>query len=144
IWAMAKHYKVTRNRDFLRDCWESIERGAEYLVRSIDPETGLPIPSFDLWEEDICESVYSAAAVAAGIAAAADCAAVLGTRSQSAAWAKAASGLRQAIVDRLWDPGRKTFLRAVKKVVSEETFAAGRKREKSNSYVTREPGRLYN
>jgi len=144
IWAMAEHYKMTRNRDFLRDCWESIERGAEYLARSIDPETGLPIPSFDLWEEDICESVYSAAAVAAGIAAAADCAAVLGNRSQSAAWAKAADGLRQAIIDRLWDPRRKTFLRAVKKVVSEQTFEAGRKRDKSNFYITREPGRMYN
>jgi glucoamylase len=143
LWAMAQHYRMTRSREFLRDCWESIERGAQYLTQSIDPETGLPIPSFDLWEEDICESIYAAAAVTAGLAAAAECAAAQGSKSDSRAWAKGAVELRQAIIQRLWDPKRKTFLRAVKKVVSEETFAKGWKRDKSNFYIAREDGRMY-
>src|SRR5262249_17517111 len=118
MWAMAQHYRMTRSRGFLRDCWDSVERGGQFLAQSIDEETGLPIPSFDLWEEDICESIYGAAAVTAGFAAAAECAAALGSKSDSRAWAGKAVALRQAILRRLWDPKSKTFLRAVKKVVS--------------------------
>jgi glucoamylase len=143
IWAMAEHYALTSDMSFLRRSWDSIERAANYLTNAIDPHTGLPLPSFDLWEEEFSESVYSAAATAGGLAAAAKCAVLLGKTAEAGAWEELATQISKSILERLWDPKENLFLRSVKKRVSEAAFAKGHRRHRDNYYIEQIEGELY-
>lgn len=72
LWGMLQHYRVTGDTAFLKKMWESVRLGADFLYNFIDDKTGLPAPSFDLWEERRGEHAYSSAAVCAGLKAACD------------------------------------------------------------------------
>src|SRR5262249_51599968 len=109
IWAAHEHFRMSGSRNFLKMIWDSISRGADYLAGSIDEETGLPLRSFELWEEQLCESVYSAAAMAGGLRAAAACAEELGKRTEAQTWDQLADQMRDAIMRVLWDPKAKSF-----------------------------------
>ncbi len=143
LWGMWRHFEETGDASFLEEVWEAVERGAEFLIRFLDPETGLPRPSRDLWEERDGEHTYSAAAVYGGLVGAAEIARARGRMDQAEAWQRAAEGIRGAISHRLWNPERKAFLRGLKRAVSREVYeAAAREGKKvvaetdSKGYVT--------
>ncbi|MGH9763996.1 MAG: glycoside hydrolase family 15 protein, partial [Blastocatellia bacterium] len=143
LWGIHEHYSFTESRDFLSGIWESIERGAAYLCGSIDGETGLPMPSVELWEENTCESVYSAASVAGGLEAAAKCADLLAHNANSQEWNRVADRIRRAIPEKLWNKKRKAFSRSIKRVVSEETFAKHLRDKSSGFYIDAPENSLY-
>lgn len=115
IWGMLEHYKVTSSKEFLARMWDSIYKGVEFLLTFIDDETGLPKPSFDLWEERMGEHTYSSAAVCAGIRAGAEAGRILGKPPATIDnWENAWKKLRQAILCSLWKDDRQCFLRSVR------------------------------
>ena len=115
IWGMLKHYKATRDRNFLADVWDSIEKAVNYLINFIDIETGLPGPSYDIWEERWGEHAYSAAAVHAGIRAGAEAARILGKPAEIIGrWETAAESIRLAIAENLWNESLGRFLRSIR------------------------------
>ena len=73
IDAFAQHVRVTRDQEGLRDLYPRLIRPmADFLVHFRDHETGLPKPSYDLWEERRGVHAYTCAAVSAGLQAAAE------------------------------------------------------------------------
>ena len=115
IWGMLKHYETVRDKRFLEDMWESVYRGVEFLTGFIDSDTGLPAPSFDLWEERFGEHAYSAAAVYGGITAGVKIARILNAPGEVASrWEKAASGIKAAIERSLWKEDWGRFIRSVR------------------------------
>ena len=142
LWGMWRHFEETGDRSFLEEVWDAVERGAEFLTGFLDPETGLPRPSRDLWEERDGEHTYSAAAVFGGLIGAAEIARAKGRMDRAKAWRKAAEGIREAVA-RLWNPEREAFLRGLKRAVSreeyEEAVRAGKRvvtETDSKGYVT--------
>ncbi|PTX65004.1 oligosaccharide amylase [Melghirimyces profundicolus] len=128
LWGMWQHYLETGDHSFLEEMWPSLRKGAEFLVGFIDPETGLPRPSRDLWEEREGEHTYSAAAVFGGLNGAADAARELGHDSEAERWSRTAEGIREAAGRELWNADRGSFLRGIKLTVSREAFEAARAR----------------
>ncbi len=66
-------YALYNNWEIARSVWTTgryyralVIPAASYLIKAIDRETGLPIPSFDLWEERKGVHTYSACTVYAG------------------------------------------------------------------------------
>jgi glucoamylase len=114
LWGMWQHYIVTQDSTFLERIWPSVERGAGFLVGFIDEETGLPLPSRDLWEEREAEHTYSAAAVYGGLTAAASFAEVCGHHQQAEVWRAVAQRIQQAITELCWNEQAGTFYRALK------------------------------
>lgn len=115
IWGMLRHYEVTGNVDFLKKMWKSIKNGVDFLVHFIDEETGLPGPSYDLWEERLGVHAYSSAAVYAGIKAGVDAALILGEeRNTVEQWKKVAETVRTAIEQKFWKEDRKCFIRSIR------------------------------
>lgn len=115
IWGMLKHYEVTKNIDFLKSMWESIKKGVEFLTRFIDSDTGLPAPSYDLWEERVGEHTYSSAAVYAGIKAGAEAARILGASEELIEkWEKVASDMKASIEKNFWRDEAGRFIRSVR------------------------------
>ncbi len=105
------HVERGADPDTLLELWPMVESAANFLTRFRDPATGLPLPSFDLWEERWGTHVYSAAAVVHGLESGARVAQVLG--KETSPWRSAADELRAAVLSRMWDPGLSRFVRSL-------------------------------
>lgn len=86
---------------------------ANYLIKAIDKETGLPISSFDLWEERKGVHTYSACTVYAGLNGAYELSRSLGDYDNANVWKEAADRIRKSILEKLYDDRLKRFRRAL-------------------------------
>lgn len=110
-----KHYEMTRNLEFVESHYNSfIEPAAKFLVEYIEPVTGLPQASFDLWEEKYGTSTYTAASVYAGLMAATRFASLLGKDIDARTYQVVAARMQSAIVEHLYDPELKMFVKQVR------------------------------
>lgn len=115
IWGMLQHFKATNNVGFLREMWGSVKKAVGFLTGFMDPETGLPAPSFDLWEERFGEHAYSSAAVYGGIKAAIEIAGILGeTEVNTRTWELTAENIRKSILRNFWKEHELRFIRSVR------------------------------
>ncbi len=72
IFGIYAHYKVTKNKKFLKDNLKMCENAINFLEKYIDDllgEKGIFQPSYDLWEEHEGTSFYSVAAIFAAFSA---------------------------------------------------------------------------
>jgi GH15 family glucan-1,4-alpha-glucosidase len=81
--------------------------------------TGLPKPSYDLWEEKRGVSTFTSAAVYGALVAAADLAKILGKEDRESFYRKTASEVREGIIKHLIDPETGIFLKIIE-VVGQE------------------------
>ncbi len=131
IWGMLQHYYVVKNRAFLEWVWPSVQKGADFLISFIDKDNGLPRASYDLWEERIGQHTYSAAAVYAGLMAAAEMDKILKMDNPNrVCWENTARGIKRAMEELLWDAKQNRFYRGINSSVEGWGFEGhGGKRE---------------
>lgn len=94
------------------ELWPSAQRAAEALIATVDPETGLPVPSMDPWEERFGQHTYTAACHVAGLRAAA----AMARRHEpelAPGYARAADGVAAAIDAHLWSDEHGRYLRGI-------------------------------
>ena len=94
-----------------RELWPSARAAADFLCGFIDEETGLPLPSVDLWEQTDGQHSYSAAATYGGLVAAA----AMATRHEptvAGRYREAAERVRAAIEEHLWSDEHGRYLRS--------------------------------
>ena len=93
-----------------RELWPSARAAGDFLCAFIDPETGLPLPSVDLWEQSDGQHSYTAAATYGGLAA---CAAMAARHEPALApgYLEAATRVQAAIEDHLWSERHGRYLR---------------------------------
>ncbi len=111
IAATWHHFKRGADPDILLDFWPMVKGAAHFLTGFRDPATGLPAPSFDLWEERKGIHLYSTAAVVHALERAARIATELG--KDPAAWERAAGEMRAAVSAAFWDEGLGRFVRSL-------------------------------
>ena len=98
IWLVARHYARTRDLELLRSVYPRlVVSAADFLARFREPETGLPLPSYDLWEERYGTFTFTCAAVWAGLNAAAELANHFNDQEHRVAWSAAADEVRMAM-----------------------------------------------
>ncbi|NTV90275.1 MAG: glycoside hydrolase [Clostridiales bacterium] len=115
VFGMLQHYKAAGDLEFLSSMWECMKKGAGFLMKYIDPDTGLPGLSFDLWEERLGEHAYSSAAVYAGLKACCEAAAILGDEGAPVElWEKAADDILAAVERNFWKEDWHRFIRSVR------------------------------
>ena len=88
-------------------------RGADFLASFLDPATGLPHASVDLWEQQDGQHAYTAAAVVGGLRASARAGERHGDLEAAARWRATADGIAGAIDTVLWRPELGRHARAV-------------------------------
>lgn len=104
IWSLYEHYAHSRDLEFIESLYNPlIEKGADFLVAYRDPKTGLPLPSYDLWEEQRGVSTYTSSAVYGALEAAANIAKVLGKEDREAFYRKAAKEVQDGILRELFN-----------------------------------------
>ncbi|HEX2059935.1 MAG TPA: glycoside hydrolase family 15 protein, partial [Thermoanaerobaculia bacterium] len=114
IWLVARHWERTRDLDLLRHVYRRLViNAADFLVRFRDPETGLPRPTFDLWEERQGVFTFTCASVWAGLTAAAELANLFNEQDRRAMYQKAAAEIRDAMTKHLWMESEGRFARGL-------------------------------
>ncbi|HVL49452.1 MAG TPA: glycoside hydrolase family 15 protein [Candidatus Thermoplasmatota archaeon] len=111
ISAAWHHFKRHGDLDELLGLWPLIKKGANFLERFVDPSMGLPLPSFDLWEEKKANFTYSTAAVYHGLERAERISEQLG--KSLGRWRLSAESMRESALKHMWNPARKAFYKSL-------------------------------
>jgi GH15 family glucan-1,4-alpha-glucosidase len=114
VWLLARHYDRTRDLEFLRSVYLRLAvQPAEFMAAYRDPETGLPMPSFDLWEERQGVFTFTCAAVCAAMEAAAELANIFNEPERRARYQQVAAEIRDAMMRHLWLESEQRFARGL-------------------------------
>jgi GH15 family glucan-1,4-alpha-glucosidase len=114
LWALWRHYLQYRDIEFVRPLWVNlITRAADFLVRFRDPDTRLPLPSYDLWEERWGVHAFTVATVYGGLQAAWQFAVCFGDTARAATYSRAADEVREAFCSHFWSAEHDRFLRRI-------------------------------
>jgi GH15 family glucan-1,4-alpha-glucosidase len=91
-----------------------IEPAAKFMCDYIEPTTGLPQASYDLWEEKYGTSTYTAAAVYAALMATSRFAMILGKDDDARTYQVIAERMKGAIASVLYSDDLKMFVKHVR------------------------------
>jgi GH15 family glucan-1,4-alpha-glucosidase len=112
VWALWRHYYRYRDIEFIRPLWvDVVQKAADFMVRYRDARTGLPLPSYDLWEERWGVHAFTVAAVIAGLRAAGRLAAEFGETERSARYLAGAERMVEGARAVLWNEQAQRFAR---------------------------------
>lgn len=118
-----RFYDRTHNIEFIESLYNKfIEPAAEFLCEYIDHETGLPLQSYDLWEEKYGTSTYTAASVYGGLAAAAHFSSLLGKMRNQKTYEAAAAKVKAGILKELYLEDFGVFVKLARSDESELFF----------------------
>jgi glucoamylase len=114
VWAMWRHFQRYRDIDSMKALYgRLVRKAADFMVKYRDPETKLPAPSYDLWEERRGILTFTCAAVYGGLAAAAEFANAFGDVHHARTYAEAAREIREGMDQYLWRPELGRFARMI-------------------------------
>lgn len=103
IYAIYKHFEIIQDFEFLQKIYEEfIQKAANFLAAFTEESTGLPLASYDLWEEQRGVFTYTTACTIAGLDAAAKISHILGHFTHSERYVHAADKMRQAMLFHLY------------------------------------------
>jgi glucoamylase len=112
LFALWKHFEKYQDVEFISKVYPNlIIKTADFLRNYVDEETGLPKPSFDIWEERAGTFTATSSCVCAALSAAAKFAEVFFDRKRESELNKVASRMKGAIVKNLYDNKLKRFIR---------------------------------
>lgn len=95
LFMLGEYYKYSQDISFINELYEEyIKPAAHFITHFIDPETGLPHASYDLWEERFMTSTYTTCTVIAGLDAAVKLATLTDHPEEAKLWQASASGFR--------------------------------------------------
>lgn len=111
LWQdFAKHGNIELPQSLFRTL---IRRAARFLAAFIEPELGLPQPSYDLWEERYGIFTFTCSAVYGGLVAASNFCSLFGDDERSRRFLQAAMSIRSAMLEHLWDEELGRFVRGL-------------------------------
>ncbi|HKO01995.1 MAG TPA: glycoside hydrolase family 15 protein, partial [Thermoanaerobaculia bacterium] len=114
VWLLARHYDRNRDLDFVRSVYKRLVlQPIEFMIAFRDPETGLPLPSFDMWEERWGVFTFTCSAVCAAMNAAADLANLFNEQERRTRCLSIAAEIRDAMVRHLWIEDETRFARGL-------------------------------
>ena len=114
IWSLWEHYRRYRDIEFITPLYRPlIKNGANFLMNYRDGATGLPLASYDLWEERYEVLTFTAAAVYGGLVAAAGFVEAFGEQELAEDYRKGAAVLREAAGRHLYRQDTGCFARGI-------------------------------
>lgn len=114
LHALWEHYQRYHDIELIRQLYQPmVVPCARFLASYRDPRTGLPLPSYDLWEERHGVHAFTVATVWAGLRAASRLARIFGDDELASGWEQAAEEIRDAALRVFYDPELGRFVRTV-------------------------------
>jgi GH15 family glucan-1,4-alpha-glucosidase len=115
LWALWQRFQRRRDVEMVKPLFRDFMRAADFLASWRDPQTGLPWPSYDLWEERRGVLTFTCGAVVGGLLAANGFALAFGELEMAERYARAAAEVRRGMEERLWDPKLGRFVRMLER-----------------------------
>lgn len=110
LLVFAQFYEQYADKQLLDDFYESMVRPmADFMAEYIDSTTGLPKPSYDLWEEVYLTTTYTTAITYAALLAAADLAEAAGDNDSAVHWRATAGDISEAAKRHLYSTERQAL-----------------------------------
>ncbi|HJH29641.1 MAG TPA: glycoside hydrolase family 15 protein [Methanosarcinaceae archaeon] len=114
IVALWNHYKTTKYITTIDPLYSTIVKpAAEFMTRYRDPDTGLPKPSYNLWEENRAVHTYTSSTVYAGLKCATRFAELYEDYDLAKKYNTAAMEVKAGIEKHLYDEKLGRFLRSI-------------------------------
>jgi oligosaccharide amylase len=114
IWALWEHYDKFREVEFVRKLYRPLIRNcADFMCDFRDEKTGLPKPSWNLWEDRRGVHTFTCATVVGGLRAAANFARMFGEVKRAEKYELAADEIVSAMRKHLYSEEKGRFLRAL-------------------------------
>jgi GH15 family glucan-1,4-alpha-glucosidase len=114
--ALLKHFEATQDFEFLHTMYQKfVRRAADFLALYTEKETGLPLWSYDPWEEHRGIFTYTTATTVAGLRAASSICASLGHYRHADRFREAGDRMAEAMLFHLYDEQTKCFLKKIKR-----------------------------
>lgn len=114
VFVFAQFYRMNPESTLLKDFYGSmIKPMANFLAEYIDDVTGLPKPSYDLWEQTFSTSTYTTAVTYGALLAACELATAVGDKESAVMWQAAAGDMSEAAAKHLYNDERKVFYRGL-------------------------------
>jgi GH15 family glucan-1,4-alpha-glucosidase len=127
LFVFAQFYQMHNDPKLLHEFYDSMVKPmASFLASYIDPATGLPKPTYDLWEEVFLTTTYTVSTVYAALLAAAELAEANQDADNAVAWRSAADDIHIAAQKHLYNHDRRAFYKGVimkdNKLIKDETI----------------------
>ena len=114
VWALWEHYSMYRDVEFIKPLYRKvIKAAADFMYDFVDRRTGLPLPSYDLWEEQLGIHTFTVSAVIAGLRAAGHFTTAFGETELSGKYERAADRMRDALTEYFYSDEAGRFLCSV-------------------------------
>lgn len=114
LFIFAQYYAKFPDLKFLNEFYESfVVPMAEFLASYIQEETGLPRPSYDLWEQQFLTTTFTVSTVYAALVAASELAETAGDQARAVSWRTAAEDIQTAAKKHLYNSERKAFYKGL-------------------------------
>lgn len=114
LFMFGQFYQVHSDARLLSDFYESfVKKMADFLAGYVHETTGLPRPSYDLWEEQFITSTYTTSVVHAGLLAAAELAELAGDPDSAVKWRSAANDIHRSARKLLFNQERGHFYKGI-------------------------------
>jgi GH15 family glucan-1,4-alpha-glucosidase len=121
LFVFAQYYRMHPDDSLLKDFYdEMVIPMADFLTGYIDEATGLPKPSYDLWEQTFMTTTFSTAVVYAALLAASDIADKAHDQDNAVKWRSAAEDIATAAHKHLYNDERKHFYKGL--IVKDEVI----------------------
>ncbi|HTY20874.1 MAG TPA: glycoside hydrolase family 15 protein [Geobacteraceae bacterium] len=114
LWSLWHHFVLYRDIEFIKPLYKPlIKNAADFICCYRDPATGLPAPSYDLWEERRGILSFTVGAVFGGLTAASLFCTVFGETERAERYRKVAAEIRDAASTYLWRKELGRFCRMI-------------------------------
>ncbi len=111
VWALRRHFRTFRDVEFIRDLYNPlVVDPATWMLRYRD-HNGLPMPSWDLWEERRGVHLFTVAATIGALQAASEFAHEVGALDRASEFRGGAQRMKSALLAHMWSPERGMFAR---------------------------------
>jgi len=114
LFVFAQYYRMHPSASLIKDFYSSmIKPMADFLTNYIDELTGLPKPSYDLWEQVFMTTTYTTSVVYASLLAATELAEIANDPDNAVKWRSAANDIEQAAHKHLYNDERRAFYKGL-------------------------------
>ena len=115
LYALWRHFQRYRDLEFISQVYPRlVVRASEFLQNYRDSQTGLPKPSFDMWEEQAGTFTSTSACVCSALLSAAKFAKVFYDSKRQGELNAVVTELREAILKHLYDQKLERFAKALR------------------------------
>ncbi|MEN6383564.1 MAG: glycoside hydrolase family 15 protein, partial [Phycisphaerales bacterium] len=114
LWALWENFNIFHEIEFIKPLYKPlIKNAADFMMNYRDLNTGLPLPSYDLWEERRGVLTFTTAAVYGGLMAAANFTRAFGDVELARAYSEGAQRMRKAMDEYMYLKDEKRFCKMI-------------------------------